>query len=55
MKNLIKFLLIFIFITYNFTLKADGIEKVIFSIDTLSYTSIDLKFIVENLLILVLK
>ena len=42
MINLIKFLLLFIFITYNFSLKANEVEKVIFSIDTLSYTSIDL-------------
>ena len=42
MISLIKILLIFIFTTYHFTLKADEIEKVIFSIDTLSYTSIDL-------------
>ena len=42
MINLIKILLIFIFTTYHFTLKADEIEKVIFSIDTLSYIIDDL-------------
>ena len=42
MKNLIKFLLIFIIAIYHLSIRANEIEKVIFTIDDISYTSIDL-------------
>ena len=42
MINLIKILLLIIIVSYSFTIKANEIEKVLFSIDTISYTSIDL-------------
>ena len=42
MKNFNKILLLIIVISYSFTIKAKEVEKVLFSIDTISYTSIDL-------------
>ena len=42
MKNLIKFLLIFIIAIYHLSIRANEIQKVIFTIDDISYTSIDL-------------
>ena len=42
MKNFNKILLLIIVISYSFTIKANEVEKVLFSIDTISYTSIDL-------------
>ncbi len=42
MKNLTKYLLIIIILIYNLTVKGNEIEKVLFSIDSLSFTSIDL-------------
>ena len=42
MKNFNKILLLIIVVSYNLTIKANEVEKVLFSIDTISYTSIDL-------------
>ena len=42
MKNFNKILLLIIIILYSFAVKTDDVEKVLFSIDTVSYTSIDL-------------
>ena len=43
MKNFNKFLIVIILSIYNLTLKANEVEKVLFSIDSISYTSIDLE------------
>ena len=42
MKNFNKILLLIILISYSFSIKANEVEKVLFSIDAISYTSIDL-------------
>ena len=42
MKNFNKILLLIIVTAYSFSIKANEVEKVLFSIDTISYTSIDL-------------
>ena len=42
MINFNKILLLIIFISYSLTIKANEVEKILFSIDTISYTSIDL-------------
>ena len=42
MINFNKILLLIILISYSLTIKANEVEKILFSIDTISYTSIDL-------------